>query len=487
MENLRVEMTHAGREKNLALANVIKYGAVSHDEKEITETEHQITEENKQQQARLSNNIIGPNIIHEIVSRRTGIPTSELSQAQHHRLLKLNENLRKKVVGQDDAIDSITKVVLRHKGEFSRQNQPIGSFLFLGTHGVGKTELAKTLALELFDSTESIICIDMSKYTESNSIARLVSVPPIKSSFSIAQLIDESSDKKHVGFEQDGELTEAIRRQPYAVILFNKIEKTHPQIWNTLLQVLDNGRLEDGKGQTVDFTNTIFVLTSNIGAQYILEEVENQSSSIKISNGELSQTIKNPIMKEVRLCFQSEFFNRLDDIVFFQPLNINQLSSIVHLQLKSLECLKEKDIEINLTDKAIQSILKKSYNPVYGVDPLKRYVEEYLKEELSKLLIQTRFASPSLVTIDTDINNRYLFRIQHLQRTTSNSPKKLGYVRHSTHEEPMINVDDDDEQENRFSAYEDGNTSPRRLSKQMKQSPRMRKRFYSTTYIFIKQ
>ncbi|CAF1212010.1 unnamed protein product [Rotaria sordida] len=415
MENLRVEMTHAGREKNLALANVIMYGAFSHDENEITETEHQITEENKQQQARLSNNIIEPNIIHEIAS--------ELFQTQHHRLLKLNENLRKKVVGQDDAIDSITKVVLRRKGEFSRQNQPIGSFLFLGTHGVGKTELAKTLALELFDSTESIICIDMSKYTESNSIARLLSVPSIKRSFSIARLIDESSVDllEHVGFEQGGELTEAIRRQPYAVILFNKIEKAHPQIWNTLLQILDNGRLKDRKGQTVDFTNTIFVLTSNIGAQYILDEVENQSSSIKISNGELSQT--------VRLCFRSEFFNRLDDIVFFQPLNINQLSSIVNLQLKSLECLKEKDIEINLTDEAIQSILKKSYNPVYGVDPLKRYVEEHLKEELFKLLIQTRFPSPSLVIIDTGINNQYLFRIQHLQRTTSNSTKKPGYVR----------------------------------------------------------
>ncbi|CAF1359916.1 unnamed protein product [Rotaria sordida] len=246
MKNLRVEMTHAGREKNLALANVIKYGAFSHDENEITETEHQITEENKQQQARLSNNIIEPNIIHEIVSRRTGMPASELFQTQHHRLLKLDENLRKKVVGQDDAIDSITKVVLRRKGEFSRQNQPIGSFLFLGTHGVGKTELEKTLALELFDSTESIICIDMSKYTESNSIARLLSVPPIKSSFSIARLIDESSVDllEHVGFEQGGGLTEAIRRQPYAVILFNKIEKAHPQIWNTLLQVLDNGRLK---------------------------------------------------------------------------------------------------------------------------------------------------------------------------------------------------------------------------------------------------
>ncbi|CAF1267858.1 unnamed protein product [Rotaria sordida] len=187
------------------------------------------------------------------------------------------------------------------------------------------------------------------------------------------------------------------------------------------------------------------MLISSIGAQYILDEVENQSSSIKISNGELSQTVKDRIIKEVRLCFRSEFFNRLDDIVFFQPLNINQLSSIVNLQLKSLGCLKEKDIEINLTDEAIQSILKKSYNPVYGVDPLKRYVEEYLKEELFKLLIQTRFPSPSLVTIDTGINNQYLLRIQHLQRTTSNSPKKPGYVRHSTHEEPMINVDDDDD------------------------------------------
>ncbi|CAF1666421.1 unnamed protein product, partial [Adineta ricciae] len=344
MENLQVKMAQAEREKNLALVADMKYGAIPDLEKKIAETEHRITEENKQQQDRLLTEVVGPNAIAEIVSRWTGIPVSKLSQTERERLLKLSEHLHKKVVGQDDAVDSVAEAVLRSRAGLSRQNQPIGSFLFLGPTGVGKTELAKTLALELFDSTKSMVRIDMSEYTESHSVARLIGAPP-----------------GYVGFEQGGQLTEAVRRQPYAVILFDEVEKAHPQIWNTLLQVLDDGRLTDGKGRTVDFTNTIIVLTSNIGAQYILEDVEHPT---KTSDGKLSQAIKDRVMKEVRLHFRPEFLNRLDDIVFFQPLNVNQLSSIVHLQLKSLEeRLKEQDIAISLTDKAIQSTLKKSYNP----------------------------------------------------------------------------------------------------------------------------
>lgn len=249
-----------------------------------------------------------------LVSRWTGIPVSKLSQTERERLLKLNEHLHKKVVGQNDAVESVAEAVLRSRAGLARENQPIGSFLFLGSFlfasrvsifsswtslsgptGVGKTELAKTLALELFDSTKSMVRIDMSEYTESHSVARLIGAPP-----------------GYVGFEQGGQLTEAVRRQPYAVILFDEVEKAHPQIWNTLLQVLDDGRLtvgvrmkwwwpfehiavfQDGKGRTVDFTNTIIVLTSNIGAQYILEDVENQ-----VATGKLSQTIKDRVMKEV--------------------------------------------------------------------------------------------------------------------------------------------------------------------------------------------
>ncbi|CAF4689385.1 unnamed protein product, partial [Rotaria sp. Silwood2] len=259
----------------------MKYGAIPDLEKKIAETEYRITEENKQQQDRLLTEVVGPNAIAEIVSRWTGIPVSKLSQTERERLLKLSEHLHKKVIGQDDAVESVAEAVLRSRAGLSRQNQPIGSFLFLGPTGVGKTELAKTLALELFDSTKSMIRIDMSEYTESHSIARLIGAPP-----------------GYVGFEQGGQLTEAIRRQPYAVILFDEVEKAHPQIWNTLLQVLDDGRLTDGKGRTVDFTNTIIVLTSNIGAQYMLEEVENPSSTGKHFDGKLSQIIKDRVMKE---------------------------------------------------------------------------------------------------------------------------------------------------------------------------------------------
>ncbi|CAF1036543.1 unnamed protein product [Rotaria sordida] len=452
LENLHVKMAQAEREKNLALVADMKYGAIPDLEKKIAETEYRITEENKQQQDRLLTEVVGPNAIAEIVSRWTGIPVSRLSQTERDRLLKLSEHLHKRVIGQDDAVDSVAEAVLRSRAGLSRQNQPIGSFLFLGPTGVGKTELAKTLALELFDSTKSMIRIDMSEYTESHSVARLIGAPP-----------------GYVGFEQGGQLTEAIRRQPYSVILFDEVEKAHPQIWNTLLQVLDDGRLTDGKGRTVDFTNTIIVLTSNIGAQYMLEDVENPSST-----GKLSQPIKD----RVRLHFRPEFLNRLDDIVFFQPLSFNQLSSIVHLQLQSLEeRLKEQDISVSLTDKAIQSTLKKSYNPVYGARPLKRYLEKYITTEISKLIIQMKLPQHSHVTVDTDANDQFQFHIQHLQKTTS--PSKPTYHRRRTYEgldeEPMMDVDDDEEYDNEFSGYDDKKNSPQAFSKRMKQSPRMKK------------
>ena len=449
LENLQVKMAQAEREKNLALVADMKYGAIPDLEKKIAETEHRITEENKQQQDRLLTEVVGPNAIAEIVSRWTGIPVSKLSQTERDRLLQLSEHLHKSVIGQDDAVDSVAEAVLRSRAGLSRSNQPIGSFLFLGPTGVGKTELAKTLALELFDSTKSMIRIDMSEYTESHSVARLIGAPP-----------------GYVGFEQGGQLTEAVRRQPYSVILFDEVEKAHPQIWNTLLQVLDDGRLTDGKGRTVDFTNTIIVLTSNIGAQYILEEVDNHQ-------GKLSQSIKDRVMKEVRLHFRPEFLNRLDDIVFFQPLTINQLSSVVHLQLRSLEArLKEHDITISLTDKAIQSTLKKSYNPIYGARPLKRYLEKYITTELSRLLIQMKIQPHCHVTIDTDANDQFTFQIQQLQRTNSNSPSKPAYGRRRTYEgldeEPMVTDDFEEEEEfdnNQFSGYDN--------SKRMKQSPRI--------------
>ncbi|CAF2103970.1 unnamed protein product [Rotaria magnacalcarata] len=462
LENLQVKMGQAEREKNLPLVADMKYGAIPDLEKKIAETEHRITEENKQQQDRLLTEVVGPNAIAEIVSRWTGIPVSKLSQTERERLLKLSDHLHENVIGQDDAVDSVAEAVLRSRAGLSRQNQPIGSFLFLGPTGVGKTELAKTLALELFDSTKSMIRIDMSEYTESHSIARLIGAPP-----------------GYVGFEQGGQLTEAIRRQPYAVILFDEVEKAHPQIWNTLLQVLDDGRLTDGKGRTVDFTNTIIVLTSNIGAQYILEEVENPSSTGKQFDGKLSQIIKDRVMKEVRLHFRPEFLNRLDDIVFFQPLTINQLSSVIHLQLKSLEeRLKEQDIRISLTEKAVQSALKKSYNPVYGARPLKRYLEKHITTELSKLIIEMKLQQHSHVTIDTDAHDQFQFQIQQLQRTTSRSPSKPAYMRRRTYEgldeEPMMDVDNDEEYNN-FSGYDDKKDSPQTFSKRLKQSPRVKK------------
>ncbi|CAF0775838.1 unnamed protein product [Didymodactylos carnosus] len=452
LDSLQIKMSQAEREKNLSLVADIKYGAIPDLEKQIVATEHRITEENKQNQDRLLTETVGPSAIAEIVSRWTGIPVTKLSQTERDRLLKLSEQLHKKVVGQNEAVDSVAEAVLRSRAGLARQNQPIGSFLFLGPTGVGKTELAKALASELFDSTKSMIRIDMSEYTESHSVARLIGAPP-----------------GYVGFEAGGQLTEAVRRQPYAVVLFDEVEKAHLQIWNTLLQVLDDGRLTDGKGRTVDFTNTIIILTSNIGAQHILEDVETTSSS-------LTQQTKDKVMREVRHHFRPEFLNRLDDLVFFEPLTFSQLSNIILLQLTSLQDrLQDQDITLSLSDKAIQLALKQSYNPVYGARPLKRYLEKHITTELSKLLIQSKLTPHSHVSINCDSNDKFTFQMQQTApRKTPQTSSRPEYSRRRTYEgldeEPLMDVDGEDDysQNGGDMEFQSSNNMP---TKRPKQSP----------------
>ncbi|CAF3793201.1 unnamed protein product [Rotaria sp. Silwood1] len=398
---LNVEATKISEEKKSTLPSDMEYETIPNLEKRIVEKQDKITEENKQEEDRLLNIIVQPNIIFEIVSRLTNISQSELSRIEDDDLLNLSEHLCRKIIGQKDAINSVV-TVFKNRVQISRKNQPIASFLFLGPIGVGKTELAKILALGLFGSIESINHINMNKYIESHSTANLIHI------------------------KQDnvvcGKLIEDVQNQLYNVILFDEVEKGHPQILDIILKILNGDCLINEKGQIIDFTNTIIILSTSIDAQYKSKQVKNVIYSKKNSDEELSQAIKDHLMEKVRLHFRSEFLNRLDAIVFFQPLYFNELSSVIHLQLQSIgERFKEQYITFALTDEAIQSILKRSYNPAYGVQSLKTYLEQHIINKLSTLLTRTEIPSHCHVTIDTGANDSYKFDIQQSLTTSSTS------------------------------------------------------------------
>ena len=314
--------------------------------------------------------IISPDQIADVVSRWTGIPISKLNQSDRDKLLNLGEILHQRVIGQDDAVDAVSDAILRSRAGLSNPNHPTGSFLFLGPTGVGKTELAKTLAQELFDDEKQIIRIDMSEYMEKHSVSRLIGAPP-----------------GYVGYDQGGQLTEQVRRKPYCVILFDEVEKAHQEVFNVLLQVLDDGRLTDGQGRTIDFTNTVIIMTSNLGSDYLFSE----------SNFNLA---KDQALKVVRKHFRPEFLNRLDDVVVFTPLNRDHLMSVVRLQLHHLSSmLNERHIVLRVDDDAISAILTQSYNPSYGARPIRRYIEKQIGTHLSKLIIKGELSDNNIVEI----------------------------------------------------------------------------------------
>ena len=287
------------------------------------------------------------NEISEIVSKWTGIPVTKLVEGEREKLLKLEDELHKRVIGQDEAVTAVANAVIRARAGLKDEKKPIGSFIFLGPTGVGKTELAKTLANDLFDSEENIIRIDMSEYMEKHSVSRLVGPPP-----------------GYVGYEEGGQLTEAVRRAPYSVVLFDEIEKAHEDVFNMFLQILDDGRLTDNKGKTVDFKNTIIIMTSNIGSSYLLEDA-----------GHITETTKDLVMGEMKRRFKPEFLNRVDDIIMFKSLDKEEIKKIIDIFIKSLaNRLKEKDIDIEITDAAKEIMVREGYDPVYGARPLKRYI-----------------------------------------------------------------------------------------------------------------
>ena len=316
--------------------------------------------------------------IAEVVSKWTGVPVSKLVESEKEKLLKLPEILHQRVIGQDEAVTAVSEAILRARAGLKDAHRPIGSFIFLGPTGVGKTELAKTLAEALFDDERNIIRIDMSEYMEKHAVSRLVGAPP-----------------GYVGYDEGGQLTEAVRRKPYSVILFDEIEKAHPDVFNILLQLLDDGRLTDNQGRTVDFKNTIVIMTSNIGSAYLTENIH--------QDGTIDPEVKEQVTNELKNYFRPEFLNRVDDIVVFSPLTASQINGIIDIAVKGLVArLAEREITMTLTDEAKTFIAHASYDPAYGARPVKRYLQKNLETELAAMLIRGTLSDGQHVVVGSD-------------------------------------------------------------------------------------
>jgi ATP-dependent Clp protease ATP-binding subunit ClpB len=371
IEDAKLSMEQAERAYNLAKVAEIRYGVLPELEKKLMALANDTT-------ATMASESVGHDDIAEVVSRWTGIPANKLTEGDRERLLKLSDRLHGRIVGQDEAVDAVAEAVLRSRAGLSDQNQPLGSFLFLGPTGVGKTELAKALAVELFDDEKHIVRIDMSEYMESHSVSRLIGAPP-----------------GYVGYDEGGQLTEAVRRRPYTVVLFDEVEKAHPQVFNALLQVLDEGHLTDGQGRKVSFKNTVVIMTSNLGAEHLLAGVT--------AGGEFMEGTRKLVMDTVRAHFRPEFLNRLNDIVIFSPLTRKHLKGIITLQVARIaERLQDRHIQLVLTEEAIDRILKDAYDPLYGARPLKRYLERQITNGISRKLIAGELTDGSIVTLTPD-------------------------------------------------------------------------------------
>ena len=373
IEDLNRQIEAAEQNYDLEKAAELKYGR-------LPEAKKQLEEEERRAQSAKESNILRDRVTDEeiakIVERWTGIPVSRLVQGEREKLLHLDETLHKRVVGQDEAVQAVTEAIQRSRAGIQDPNRPIGSFLFLGPTGVGKTELAKTLAQALFDDENNLVRIDMSEYMEKFSVSRLIGAPP-----------------GYVGYEEGGQLTEAVRRKPYSVVLFDEVEKAHPDVFNVLLQVLDDGRITDSQGRTVDFKNTILILTSNLGSEYLLDGVN--------ADGTIDENAKAQVQALLRRSFRPEFLNRLDEIVFYKPLTKENVTKIIDLQIDKLNArLEDQQIKVELTDAAKSAIVDASYDPQYGARPLRRYVQHTVETMLSKRLLRGDILPGQTITVD---------------------------------------------------------------------------------------
>ena len=379
IEKVNSQIEQAERNYELNKAAELKYGKLPELQKQL-EIEEEQAEKEKNKDDNLLRNKVTEDEITKIISRWTGIPVTKLMEGEREKLLNLNEILHERVIGQDEAVEKVSEAIIRSRAGISDPRRPIGSFLFLGPTGVGKTELAKALAESLFDDEHNIVRIDMSEYMEKYSVSRLIGAPP-----------------GYVGYEEGGQLTEAVRRKPYSVVLFDEIEKAHPDVFNILLQVLDDGRITDSQGRTVDFKNTIIILTSNLGSEYILDGIGN--------NGEISKEAKDKVNALLKQSFRPEFLNRLDEIVFYKPLKKSEISKILELLIQDLERrLEDKYIHLELTQSAKDYLIDNGYDEIYGARPLKRFVQKKLETLIAKKILSQEILPHTTVTIDC-LNN----------------------------------------------------------------------------------
>ena len=374
IEDMNKQIQKAQRDYNLDEAARLQYGEMPKLQKQLEIEEEKV----KNQDLSLVHESVTDDEIARIISRWTGIPVAKLTEGEKTKILGLEEELHKRVIGQDEGVTKVTDAIIRSKAGIKDPTKPIGSFLFLGPTGVGKTELAKTLAATLFDDEQNMVRIDMSEYMEKYSVSRLIGAPP-----------------GYVGYEEGGQLTEAVRRKPYSVVLFDEIEKAHPDVFNVLLQVLDDGRITDSQGRTVDFKNTILIMTSNIGSPYLLDGIE--------ENGEISQDAREKVDAELRAHFRPEFLNRLDEIIMFKPLTKENIGGIVDLLVADLNRrLKDQELSLRLTDKAKDYIIEGGYDPVYGARPLKRYLQKYVETLTAKLILSGNVRAEDTIVIDVE-------------------------------------------------------------------------------------
>ena len=368
--NSQIEI--AQREGDLEKAAELSYGQLPGLKKELEVEEEKV----KNEDLSLVHESVSEDEIARIISRWTGIPVAKLTESERSKTLHLDEELHKRVIGQDEGVEKVTEAIIRSKAGIKDPTKPIGSFMFLGPTGVGKTELAKALAEALFDDEKNMVRIDMSEYMEKYSVSRLIGAPP-----------------GYVGYEEGGQLTEAVRRKPYSVVLFDEIEKAHPDVFNVLLQVLDDGRITDSQGRTVDFKNTILIMTSNIGANYLLEGIG--------SDGTITEEAENAVMTELRSRFRPEFLNRLDEIIMFHPLTKDDIGGIIQLIVDDLnKSLSDRDLHLELTPEARQFVVDNAYDPAYGARPLKRYIQKNVETLAAKLILQDAVDEGDTILID---------------------------------------------------------------------------------------
>jgi len=380
IENMNREIQTAQQKYDLNRAAELQYGKLPQLQKELAEEEERV----RNQDMSLVHESVTEDEISRIVSKWTGIPVARLTEGERNKTLHLDKELHKRVIGQDEAVIKVTEAIIRSKAGIKDPTKPIGSFLFLGPTGVGKTELAKALAEDLFDDENNIVRIDMSEYMEKHSVSRLIGAPP-----------------GYVGYDEGGQLTEAVRRKPYSVVLFDEVEKAHPDVFNVLLQVLDDGRITDSSGKTVDFKNTIIIMTSNIGSQYLLTGIDEA--------GRIREDAKAMVMNDLRNHFRPEFLNRLDEIILFKPLEKENIAGIVDLLLAELnKRIEDRELKIELTDQAKEFVVEQGYDPVYGARPLKRYLQKHVETLAARIILGDEVRAGNVIVIDVSEDGQKL-------------------------------------------------------------------------------